>query len=367
MHNNRSRRHQTNNRSNNSPPYNPYSNNKTPYNRRNNKFKLIVNVLLVGLLAIWFLTPVSDIITSLLLLTIPITTDVQRKESWYEMKKSYTITIDKWGVESIGNDLVRSTILNQSNLNRLCHTMSSSPSSKEQSFLSDTFTTILYSFINTKEQCQQKATQYEWSFKVIKSSNINAFALPGGIIIITDTLLKKLKLSKGEIAALIGHEMSHILYRHSQSQLLKKHTLQYIISATFYDDGDDDDETFGEALYELMISSASFLGSMKFSRENEYEADNGSWNILSHSLKYNPLSVQGLLEKLYSSEGGEGGGGIDGGGRSSSSSKRGRDESSSFMSAWDKTHPGTGDRIKVLKQKWSKLTWDEKRQFQTLL
>lgn len=50
-----------------------------------------------------------------------------------------------------------------------------------------------------------------------------------------------------------------------------------------YEDGDDYEESFGEAVTDILISSARFLGSMRFSRQDEYEADNTAFDILVNS------------------------------------------------------------------------------------
>lgn len=333
----------------NPPPYNPdykkhrsKSNYSTSNNHRSTtnllflKQQILPLLLLSSFLAIWFLTPFADFITSIVLFTIPITGDVQLGlESWHEIQQhyphKYQITQDNWNVESIGHDLVNSVILQPQNLHQFC-----------------TSTATM-----STDVCKQQASQYNWSFRVVKSPDINAFALPGGIICVTDSLLRTLYLSRGEIAALLGHEMSHVLHRHGQSQLLKKNLLSTIVNALFYDDGDDDEESFGEAVNELLLKQASYFGQLKFSRDNEYEADYGAWQLLSSSQKYNPHRVQDLLEKLYSLEGG---------------SRRKKDFiSSSSLSAWAKTHPGTGDRIGVMKDKWNELSWNERKKFQLLL
>ncbi len=351
------------------PPFNPYSASGGRENTIHKlKQKFILALVIISLLATWFLTPIADIITTLILFTVPISTDVQLGlESWHTMLKTnprkYQFVRDQWGVESIGFDLVDSVLMNKYNVDQFCDsiakTLISSPTSNndsKQSSLGGLTSTLLNNVFDAKENCKQQVSKYNWSFEVIHSSDINAFALPGGLIRVTDSLLLNLNLSKGEIAALLGHEMSHVLYRHSQSQLLKKDLFNTIVKAIFYDDDDDHEESFGEAIHELMIKSASFLGTLKFSRRNEYQADNGAWEILSHGGRFNPRNVQYLLEKLYSLEDS-----IDGG---SNRNREKRRTSKSYFSAWDKTHPGTGDRIQVLEEKWNRLKWGEQRKFQ---
>ena len=136
--------------------------------------------------------------------------------------------------------------------------------------------------------------------------------------------------------------MGHVLHRHSQAQLLKKNLLNIVIKALFYEDGDDHQESFGEAVGELMLTGAKFLGEMRFSRQDEYEADDAAFDILADSSVYDPRSVKSLLEKLWSLSGDSG------------------------QTSWDKTHPATGERIKALSTRWNDMSWYEKRKFNGL-
>jgi predicted Zn-dependent protease len=170
-----------------------------------------------------------------------------------------------------------------------------------------------------------------WSFGVVRADVINAFALPGGIVRVSDTLLRQLNLSDAELAALIGHEMGHILHRHSQARLLQDQLISYLFRAVFYEDNDNFQESFGEAVGELLLKSASFLGKQSFSRKNEYEADAKAWELLLLSKRYSPKAVESLLQKLWDVSGGSG------------------------NTSWESTHPGTKDRIEALKIKWEEL------------
>lgn len=57
---------------------------------------------------------------------------------------------------------------------------------------------------------------------------VNAFVLPGGVVCVTSALLRKLALTKGELAALLCHEMGHVLHRHSQARILQQQMLTTI-------------------------------------------------------------------------------------------------------------------------------------------
>ena len=57
-------------------------------------------------------------------------------------------------------------------------------------------------------------------FKLVDSSEINAFALPGGYVYVTRGLLASLN-SEGELAAVIGHEIGHVTMRHGAKMMIR--------------------------------------------------------------------------------------------------------------------------------------------------
>mmetsp|Transcript_154 Transcript_154/g.297 ORF Transcript_154/g.297 Transcript_154/m.297 type:complete len:337 (+) Transcript_154:181-1191(+) len=288
------------------------------------KTKRQQEVLLLGclvlLLAIWFLTPLSDYAATLVLWTVPIDSDVDLgKEALVSLEQQYPPVVDRWGVKRIGMELVKAS--------------SHSTNSDQSPILFD----------NIK--------QYKWDFGVVHAppQMVNAFALPGGIVRVTDTLLNNLHLSDGELAALIGHEMGHVLHRHTQKRAVKNRLLATVWEAFVYEDHDGYDESFGEAVAEGLWKSASYLGELAFSRADEYEADGTAWDLLSSTYyysfgrsgiqQYHPGSVRKLLRKLWEYQGGSG------------------------STSWESTHPGTKDRIEALEKKWKALSLAEKRRF----
>ena len=320
------------------PIFNPFSNNDkhahanahAKHKSRSKKQAIIAILALVSATSIWFLTPASSIVADFILFTIPIHEDISiGQESWQQIRSKYNYRTvpDQWGVSAIGNELARNI---QMQIQMQIQTDSSNGSQFD-------FCKVL-----DLNQCQRQIRQYKWSFEVISAPEVNAFALPGGIIRVTDSLLRKLQPTRGEIAALLGHEMGHILHRHGQVKLLKKNLVNTILKALVYEDGDDDQESFGEAVGEILLSGALFLGEMKFSRKDEYEADSAAFDILASSNSYDPRSVKSLLEKLWSISG------------------------SSSSISWDKTHPATEERIEVLSKRWNGMTWMEKRKFNGL-
>lgn len=59
--------------------------------------------------------------------------------------------------------------------------------------------------------------EYPWTFKVVNSQDINAFALPGGFIYVNRGVLEAAK-NEGELAGVISHEIGHVVMRHGTHQ-----------------------------------------------------------------------------------------------------------------------------------------------------
>jgi len=276
----------------------------------NKNQEVILLVIAVILLLAWFLTPLSDAIAGIVLFTVPLSSDVDLgyQSLRYLEKKYPPIQYDTtWNhkIEAIGLELVHGS---KNYLKRY----------------------------NPTHDYIDKLKQYDWSFGVVRADFANAFALPGGAIRVTDTLLRQLNLKNDEIAALIGHEMGHVLNRHSMRRMIKSKLFSTVLEALVYNDDDARDETFGEAIGEILLNTASYLGEMGFSRRDEYEADATSWDILVMNT-IRPRSLSSLLQKLWDYEGGSG------------------------ETSWESTHPGTKDRILALEKKWNEMTWKEKQ------
>ncbi|KAL7549733.1 hypothetical protein ACHAWF_013006, partial [Thalassiosira exigua] len=276
--------------------------------------ELLLVAILVLVLTAWFLTPASDYVASLVLWTVPVETDVALgREALWSLERQYPPAIDRWGVSRIGSELVEA---------------SSHPANRNELF--------------------DNVKKYVWDFGVVRAPGVvNAFALPGGVVRVTDALLRNLALRDDELAALIGHEMGHVLRRHTQKRAVKARLLSTLWEAFVYEDNDGYDESFGEAVAEGLFKGASVLGGQAFSRADEYQADDAAWDLLAsthmsgnrNAHRYHPDAVRRLLRKLWEYQGGSG------------------------ETSWEDTHPGTADRIEALGKRWDMLTLDEKRSF----
>ena len=72
---------------------------------------------------------------------------------------------------------------------------------------------------------------YQYDFHLLADGRtVNAFALPGGQIFITGGLMRLLR-TPGELAAVLGHEVGHVIARHSAEHLAKQQLTQGLVGA----------------------------------------------------------------------------------------------------------------------------------------
>ena len=130
---------------------------------------------------------------------------------------------------------------------------------------------------------------YKFSFHVLADPNtVNAFALPGGPIFITEGLLRLLR-TQGEVAAVLGHEIGHVLARHSAERLAQQQLTQGLLAAVLVGSADQ-----GAAQIAQVVGS---LVNMKYGRDDEIESDGLGVRIMAEA-GYDPRSMLKVMEVL---------------------------------------------------------------------
>lgn len=130
---------------------------------------------------------------------------------------------------------------------------------------------------------------YRFAFHVLADPNtVNAFALPGGPIFITEGLLRLLR-TEGEVAAVLGHEIGHVVARHSAEHLAQQQYMQGLVGAVAVGSGD-----YNTAQVAQMVGS---LINMKYGRDDEIESDALGVRIMSEA-GYDPRSMLRVMEVL---------------------------------------------------------------------
>ncbi len=130
--------------------------------------------------------------------------------------------------------------------------------------------------------CDRKELPY--TFKVLNSNEINAMAAPGGFIYIFKGLVD-LMPSDDELAGVIGHEIGHVVKRHTVRQMEKSLGMSILFAVLFRERG---------AFLQSMAYDAIMAG---YSREDEREADYLGF-VHSYRAGYNPYSMLLGLKKL---------------------------------------------------------------------
>ncbi|MDP2905217.1 MAG: Maf and M48 domain-containing protein [Candidatus Omnitrophota bacterium] len=134
--------------------------------------------------------------------------------------------------------------------------------------------------------CDRKDIEYE--FDVIEDPEVNAFSLPGGYVYINSGLIEKID-SDDELAGVIGHEVGHIVARHSIKRLQgsQLYTLLMVLASQAPSSGEVATAA-DAAITQLMLG---------YSREDELLADQLGARYLKKS-GYNPQAMVTFLEKL---------------------------------------------------------------------
>jgi len=106
---------------------------------------------------------------------------------------------------------------------------------------------------------------YQFDFHLLADPNvINAFALPGGQVFITQALFSKLQ-NEDQLAGVFGHEIGHVIARHGAERMAKDQLIQGVTGAAVIAAGD-----YSSAQGIQMI--ANMIG-LKYGREQELESD----------------------------------------------------------------------------------------------
>jgi predicted Zn-dependent protease len=141
--------------------------------------------------------------------------------------------------------------------------------------------------------------RYPYQVRLVESSDINAFALPGGYMYVNRGLLRAVR-SEAELAGVLGHEMAHVALRHGTQQATKAYAAQAglgVLGRLMGREGERDRQVV-EAVGGLGLS-AVFL---KFGRDAENQADRVGVRMMAES-GYDPRELARFFELLQQQRG----------------------------------------------------------------
>src|SRR5258706_7573756 len=137
--------------------------------------------------------------------------------------------------------------------------------------------------------------QFQYRFRVVNASDINAFALPGGFVYVNRGVIDQAS-NEGELAGVVAHEISHVALRHGTHQASKAYLAQAGISIL----GGILGGHVGEGAAQI-INTVGGIGLnavfLKYSRDLETQADIRGAQIMAAS-GYNPRDMVAFFQKL---------------------------------------------------------------------
>lgn len=171
----------------------------------------------------------------------------------------------------------------------------------------------------------QAMPRYTLGFRSSPAIGPNAFALPGGTIVLTDQLVKladKNQAHDEEIIGVLAHELGHASERHALRQLLQGSIVAVVM--TWY---------LGD-VSSLLAAAPTALLQTRYSRDFERQADAYAANLLQAN-GISPLHLAQMLEKLENSQH-----------EKNESPAKNKPQLGEYFS----THPETSKRIQALKE-----------------
>ncbi|HVF40098.1 MAG TPA: M48 family metallopeptidase, partial [Gemmatimonadaceae bacterium] len=156
----------------------------------------------------------------------------------------------------------------------------------------------------------------DWRFFIVDSREVNAFAVPGGFIYVNRGLIERTD-EMSELAGVLGHEIGHVVRRHSIEQMEKAQganigvTLACVLTSICNSD-----------IAQAGINIAGGAVFARFSRQDELEADQEAVNNTVRA-RISPVGIVSMFQTLINERKNRPGG----------------------VAAWFATHPLEEDRI----------------------
>jgi predicted Zn-dependent protease len=162
---------------------------------------------------------------------------------------------------------------------------------------------------------QSERPHLPWRFGVIDSMNINAFAAPGGIVLVTRGLYEMLE-NEAQLAGVLGHEIGHIVKRHHVSVMQKSAALSAGAKLVQGQARND--------LVQRLVGNGAEVFARSLDKSAEFEADRLGV-ILAARAGYSPYALADVLHRM--------------------AARAGRD---STLALLYKTHPHADERLERL-------------------
>ncbi|MCA1626647.1 MAG: M48 family metallopeptidase [Acidobacteria bacterium] len=171
-------------------------------------------------------------------------------------------------------------------------------------------------------------SQFRYSFDVVNTRDINAFALPGGPMFINRGMIEAAR-SEGEMAGVMAHEISHVALRHATAQATE--TQKFQIGSVL---GQIAGAVIGGGIGQIIGAGSQIgfgIGALKYSRKYETQADILGAQIMARA-GYDPRDLANMFRTIERQSGGGRGG-----------------------PEWLSSHPNPGNRYERINQEAAQL------------
>jgi predicted Zn-dependent protease len=166
----------------------------------------------------------------------------------------------------------------------------------------------------------------DWHFFIVDSKEVNAFAVPGGFVYVNRGLIERSD-KMDEVAGVLGHEIGHVLRRHTVKQMEKQQGANIGITLACVLTGVCNSQAAGAA---IQIGGGALFA--RFSRQDEAEADQEGFNNVVRA-GISPEGMVSMFRKLLEE----------------------RKSRPAGVEAWFLTHPLEEDRITAIQGRINQL------------
>jgi beta-barrel assembly-enhancing protease len=139
---------------------------------------------------------------------------------------------------------------------------------------------------------QSERPDLPWHFGVNDSDHVNAFAAPGGYVIVTRGMMRQLR-SEAELAAVLGHEIAHVVQKHHLKALRKSAVVNLLGAGVAAASA----EARHAELAQKLIGPTKTLYARGLDKADEFEADRMGV-VLATRAGYDPYSLPAVLTTL---------------------------------------------------------------------
>jgi len=161
--------------------------------------------------------------------------------------------------------------------------------------------TVVEAFLK-KEHQSKRVEGFEWDFKLVNDSAVNAWCMPGGKVVVY-TGIMGLATDDDFLATIMGHEIAHAIARHGNERMSQGMVAQGVVGSLGQASAANPSLMKNILLQSVGIGSS--LGTLAFSRKNETEADKLGL-VFMHLAGYDPTKAVGFWEKMSALGGGGG-------------------------------------------------------------